>query len=110
MRFDVLEIDAEIVGGVTEAVGAEVGREEFAGFLCDVDAGGGFDGRDVFGGGKASGEFLRVGEEEVRGGVDVFVGPDGSGLDPLMKVGLFLGRKRRAFFWHFVGFDSLPNE
>ena len=53
---------------------------------------------------------MRVGEEEVRGGVDVFAGPDGSGLDPLMKVGLFLGRKRRAFFWHFVGFDSLPNE
>ena len=110
MGFDVFEIDAEVVGGVTESVGAEIGREEFGRFLADVNSGGGFDGGEVLGEGEAAGEFFWICQEEVGGGVNVLAGPGSSGGDPFLEMGFFFGRKWSAFFGHFVGFDGLPNE
>jgi len=45
--FDVFEIDAKVVSGVTKAIGAEIGREQLIGFTGDVDADGDFYGVDV---------------------------------------------------------------
>ena len=90
VSFDVLEIDAEIVGGVTEAICAQIVREEFAGFFFNIDSGGGFDGGDVFRSSEAAGEFFWIGEEEVGSRVNVFAAPDRASLDPFTKVCFFL--------------------
>lgn len=102
MGFDVLEVDAEVVGGVTESVGAEVCRQEFASLLFDVDAGGGLDGGDVFRSGEATRELFWVGDEKMRGRVKMLAAPDRAGFDPLTEVCFFLGRKRGAFLRHLI--------
>ena len=107
--FDVLEVDAEVVGGVAEAIGAEVGREVCAGFLAYADAGGGHHGVAVFADGEAAGEVLGLGVEGVRGGVDGGGGPDCAGGDPFFEVGFFLGGKRVAVLGHFVFSNHLPD-
>ena len=110
MGFDVLEVDAEVVGGVAEAIGAEVGREEFAGFLADAHSGRGHDGIDVFAGGEAAGVFERLGVKGVGGGVDVAGRPDRSGGDPFFEVGFFHVRERVAVLGHFIRAGDFPED
>ena len=97
MGFDVLEVDAEVVGGVAESVGAEVWRQEFASLLLDVDAGGGLDGGDVFRSGEATRELFWVGDEKMRGRVKMLAAPDRAGFDPLTEV-CFSSAERGARF------------
>ena len=70
MGFDVFEIDAKVVSGVTKAIGAEIGREQLVGFIGDVDADGDFYGFDVLTDGQATREVLRFRLKSVGGRVD----------------------------------------
>ncbi len=47
VRFDVLEVDVEVIGGVAKAIGPQVGRQVLAGLLRDVDADGAADRFDI---------------------------------------------------------------
>ena len=70
MGFDVFEIDAKVVSGVTKAIGAEIGREQLVGFTGDVDADGDFYGVDVLPDGQATREVLSFRLKSVGGRVD----------------------------------------
>ena len=107
-----LEINAEIVGGIGKPVCAEIGWKDLVRFGRDIDTHGGLHGCDVFFRGEPLDPLLSdpATALHVVGGIDASERPDCPVLDPFPEGSLLLLVQRIIIFRHLVVKDGLPEQ
>ena len=84
--LDVLEVDAQVVGGVAEPVGTQVGRQQCLGLRGDINANDCANGLDIFGSSKSPDENSPgIGIGFVGKWVNKIHRPVGTVIDPFFQ-------------------------